>query len=519
VVEPAGAEVKVSSDALLSLRGVIKEYPGTVALKGMDLDIRRGEVHALLGPNGAGKSTVARLVGGAERVDKGSIFFEGEDVTNLPPRELSRLGIAVVHQGLNLFPPLTVAENLGLLVGFDGGDGFLSWRAQRRASQQILGVLDHQDIDVRMRVEDLRPAEAWLVTLSAALAGEPKLLILDESTAALSQSDAERLFGALRGQVKSGLAVIVVSHRMGDIRAIADVITVLREGAVVATVDSKTSTDELIALMFGSDGLASEREIASHRPVVSDAATVLSLQGVSTGKLRDVSFDLRAGEVLGVAGGLGSGRSELVRTVGGLSRVHSGEMTLNGRAYLPRSPRQAIDRGVAVVPENRDANGVLPGISVSGNATISSLGGIRRGKSPFVSSVKERRVMGGLVERFGIKGRPDDDILTLSGGNRQKVLLGRAALIEPSVLLMDDPTSGLDIASRVAMGRSIQEFAAEGGAVIVTSDEFDELLRVCGRLVVLREGALVEQLVVDERLTEQDIAGIAYADAVSKAGA
>jgi ABC-type sugar transport system ATPase subunit len=299
---------------------------------------------------------------------------------------------------------------------------------------------------------------------------------------------------------------------MGDIRALADLITVLREGAVAGTVGAATPTEELITLMFGSEGLAAEREMASHRTAADIGSTVLRLARVSTAKLRHVSLEIRAGEILGVAGGLGSGRSELVRAIGGIKNLTEGHMELDGAAYRPRSPREAINRGIAVVPEDRDANGVLPGLSLARNATISSLGKIQRGFTPFMDAGAERNVVAGLIERFSIKGRAHDDVMTLSGGNRQKMLLGRATLVEPRVLLLDDPTSGLDIASRVGMGRAVQDFVAAGGAAIVTSDEFDELLRLCTRLAVMRDGRVVEDLVVTGDLTERDVANIAYAD-------
>jgi ABC-type sugar transport system ATPase subunit len=482
------------------------------ALSDVDLDVRPGEVHALLGPNGAGKSTLARIIGGAEAPDGGEIWFAGEQVVNHSPGDAAARGIGVVHQNLNLFPSLSVAENLSRLVGFATSGPLISWRAERRAARDLLGLLEHQGIDPGTAVSDLSVGEAWMVTLTAALAKDPTLLLLDESTAALSFVDAERLFSALRERVEAGLAVLVVTHRLAEIRQLADRITVLRGGAVAGSVEPDASTDELIQLMYGPTELEVAREVGSlvRREVDQSAEPICRLDRASTPRLSNVTIELRPGEIFGLAGALGSGRSEVIRTIGGIRRLTGGSMELEGKAFNPRSPRRAIARGVVVVPENRDANGVFPGLSVSRNMTASSISKFLVSKSPLVNRDRERREVDRMIGQFGIHGKRGQEITTLSGGNRQKVLLGRAMLAGAKILLLDDPTSGLDIASRAEMARSIHQFAREDGAVMVASDELDELLRICTKIGVMRDGELRATLTVSDELTEQKIAGVAY---------
>ncbi|MGE0068086.1 MAG: sugar ABC transporter ATP-binding protein [Solirubrobacterales bacterium] len=503
----------IDDKPLVSLRGISKSYPGVRALSNVDLDFNKGEIHALLGPNGAGKSTLARIVGGVEPADGGEMRFAGEQIHQDSPAQAAARGIVVVHQGLNLFPGLTVSENLSLLVKFASSGPLISWRREREASLALLTLLEHDDIDPQTPITDLSVGEMWIVALTAALATDPLLLVLDESTAALSHLDADRVFSALRSRVEQGLAVIVVSHRLGEIREIADRITVLRGGSIAGMVGPDVPTEELIRLMYGEDELEAASELGSavRAEVNPDSPPVFEVKNVSTETIHDVSLSLRPSEVFGLAGALGSGRSEVLRAIGGLRQVSEGSLALDGKNFAPRSPGAAISQGVVLVPEDRDANGIFAGQSVSENMTMSSLGKYALRGFQVINRSRERTDVDSTIDSLSIKGRADQPIETLSGGNRQKVLLARAMLSGARVLLLDDPTSGLDIASRAELAHAIHRFADTGGVVLIASDEFDELIRICTNIGVMRNGRLADVIPVTESLSEQDLAVTAYA--------
>jgi ABC-type sugar transport system ATPase subunit len=514
----------VEASSLVTLEGVTKRYGGTVAVQGVDLEIRSGEVHALLGPNGAGKSTLANLIGGFEQADEGEIRLGGERLNDLAPREISDRGVHVVPQRLDLFSDLSVSENLALILGYPGRWGFASRRKARALAVEALTLLGHEEVDSDELIENLRTSASWLVALSAALARKPRLLILDESTAALPATDAARLYAIVRARAREGLSVIVITHRLGELRALADRITVLREGRVVGTVDGTAPTSEIINLMFGRAlaervGTAHEStagrfkdrvEVTRNRP--HSAGVALELEGVSTRKLRTVNLTVEAGEIVGVAGALGSGRTELANLIAGLVPKRSGEMRLWGQKYAPRSTTAAISAGVRLLPQDRDANGLLPGLSLAKNMTIGALDQFHATTIPIIlSRRREALIVDGMRKELNIVGSSRQEIMTLSGGNRQKVLLARALLTKPSVLLLDDPTAGLDFATRHDLHQVIGRFAAEGNVVMVVSDEFDELLRISTRIIVMRDGELVASLPVAADLTEEHLAAIAYA--------
>jgi ribose transport system ATP-binding protein len=415
---------------------------------------------------------------------------------------------------------LSVEENIGFLTDVKSRAGFVSRGRTRKFALETLKLLGQEEINPAALVQDIRLADAWFVMLSAALSTQPKLLVLDESTAALSQADATSLFEALRQRIDEGLAVVLVSHRMGDVRALADQITILREGKIAGSLLPTASTDEIVRVMFGAGAIAAEQrahlKALEAGPDSGRAQPLFEANRISTERIRDIDLKLMPGQILGIAGGLGSGRSEIVRVIGGVKKATGGSMTLHGDPYCPGSPRQAISRGIVTLPEDRDVNGILPGLSIAKNSTISSIFKFQRGKTPLLNLRAEGKEVDAIIERFSVKGNREQEVMTLSGGNRQKVLLGRASLTDASVILLDDPTSGLDIASRIDMANSIAEFVSHGGAAVIVSDEFDELLRVCTDLIVVNDGRLVNEMKVTTRLTEEDVASAAYAGGKSE---
>jgi ABC-type sugar transport system ATPase subunit len=497
-----------AAESILVVRGVTKRYPGVDALKSVDFDVRSGEVHALLGGNGAGKSTLARVIGGVESFDEGDVLFEGESIAGLGPRKVADLGVAVIHQRLQLFPPLTVTENIAWLVrNYPTSGGLVSGRAARVQATRILEVLGSRKISPDAKVAELRPAESWLLTIAAALSRNPKLLILDESTAALPEADAQDLFNFVRERRDAGLAVILVTHRLEEIRQIADRVTVLSDGRNTGHADGQRSTSELVSLMFGAE-LAAQLHDTGKKEGKATGAPLVELDGVTTRRLRDLSLTIRRGEVLGIAGALGSGRSELVRVLMGDAAIESGKVVFNGREHAPGGPRDVVGRGITVVAEGRDSTGVLHGLSLERNITVSGLRRVRRGASMILDRKRERGLASDTIDSLSIKGTRKQAIDTLSGGNQQKALIGRALLLEDDLLILDEPSAGVDVATRLELRTVLRRLAADGRAVLVISSEFDDLVRDSTRIAVLRGGKIVEH---DAPFDSARLAQLAYA--------
>jgi ABC-type sugar transport system ATPase subunit len=497
-----------TAEPILVVRGLTKRYPGVDALKAVDFDVRPGEVHAVLGGNGAGKSTLARVIGGVESFDEGEVLFEGESIRGLGPRKVADLGVAVIHQRLQLFPPLTVTENVAWLVrNYPTSGGLVSGRAAREQAVRILEVLGSRKISPDARVAELRPAESWLLTIAAALSRDPKLLILDESTAALPETDAQDLFEFVRERCDHGLAVILVTHRLEEIRQIADRVTVLSDGRNTGHADGQRSTSELVSLMFGSE-LAEQLQNTGKKEGEATGAPLVELEGVTTRTLRNLSLTIRRGEVLGIAGALGSGRSELVRVLMGDSPIESGRIVFDGREHRPSGPRDVVGRGITVVAEGRDATGVLHGLSLERNITVSGLRRLRRGITAIIDRKDERAVARDTIDALSIKGTRKQAIDTLSGGNQQKALIGRALLLEDDLLILDEPSAGVDVSTRLELRTVLRRLASEGRAVLVISSEFDDLVRDSTRIAVLRAGEIVEH---DAPFDSPSLAQLAYA--------
>jgi ABC-type sugar transport system ATPase subunit len=497
-----------AAEPVLVVRGVTKRYPGVDALKAVDFDVRPGEVHAVLGGNGAGKSTLAKVIGGVESFDEGEVTFEGTSLRGLGPRRVADLGIAVIHQRLQLFPPLTVTENIAWLVrNYPTRSGMLQRRAARDQAVEILEVLGRRKISPDATVAELRPAESWLLTIAAALSRRPKLLILDESTAALPEADAEMLFEFLRERRDAGLAVILVTHRLEEIRQIADRVTVLSDGCNTGHADGQRSTGELVSLMFGEE-LAEQLRHSGKQDGEATGAPLVQLDGVTTRTLRDLSLTIRRGEVLGIAGALGSGRSELVRALTGDAHIESGRMLFDGADHHPRGPRDVVGNGIAVVAEGRDSTGLLHGLSLERNITVSALTRLRRGLTAVLNRRRERSLARDTIDALSIKGTRKQPVDTLSGGNQQKALIGRALLLEDDLLILDEPSAGVDVATRLELRAVMRQLASEGRAVVVISSEFDDLVRDSTRIAVLRGGSIVEH---DAPFDAVRLAHLAYA--------
>ncbi len=462
--------------------GITKRYGGVYALKGANFSLRAGEVHALVGENGAGKSTLARILAGSTRADHGAISIHGAPVEIATPLDAQRLGIGIIYQELDLFPNLTAGENIvignlhypeGPVVSF------------RRMEEFCRPFLDQVGLNcgIRQTVAALSIGQTQLLAIARALSMDARIILMDEPTSSLFDDAAERLFGLIAALKQRGVSIVYVSHKMDEIFRICDRATVLRDGETAGTVEmAGTNVNEVIRMMVGRELRIAVR--AEGRPA---GETVLAGEHLTTAKLKDVSFELRRGEVLGIAGLVGSGRSELGAALFGIDRIQSGSLRVHGEMLFPRSPRDAMTSGIGLLPEDRRLQGLMMRMSVLENATlavlpdISALGFIRRWQ--------EDSSLAPVARQLALNcPSPSAPVSQLSGGNQQKVLLARWLLLNPTVLFLDDPTRGIDIGAKQDIYLLIDELAAAGKAIILVSSELPELLRCCDRILVLNEG-------------------------------
>jgi len=472
---------------LLLLKGVSKSFGAVQALRGVDFELVPSEVHALVGENGAGKSTLIRIVTGAHAPDSGRVELAGQALHSADPLLARRLGIAPIYQQPALFPDLSVAENLALGLEPAGAWRRVDWRERRRRAEALLARVGAQ-IDPEAEAGSLRMAEQQLVEIARALGAKARILLMDEPTAALAETEAERLFALIAELRQEGVGIVYVSHRLAEVLRIADRVTVLRDGAIVETRPSAgLSQAELIRLMVG-------RELTAVFPKreVQKGAVVLEARALScsAGGVRGATLTLRAGEILGVAGLVGSGRTELARVLFGLTPADGGELRVHGDTVHVGSPRDAITLGLAYVPEDRRRHGVIPEMSVSANATLAVLRVICKG--PLLDAARERELAQGFVDRFAIKTPSlDAPVANLSGGNQQKVALARWLATKPGVLVLDEPTQGVDVGAKAEIHRLMVELAEQGLAILMISSELPEILGMSDRVAVMRAGTVV----------------------------
>ncbi len=489
---------------LLEAIAITKSFSGVQALKGVSFDLRAGEVHALVGENGAGKSTLIKIMSGALAPDSGTLAVEGRTVAHHSPAAARSMGIAAVYQQPSLFPHLTVTENIALSLERGGLWRRLDWKARAAKARELL-ELAGSDIHPERLVESLSMPEQQIVEIAKAIGANLKVLILDEPTASLTAREVERLFGVIANLRERGAGIIYISHRLEEISAIAGRVTVLRDGNSVATrAMSEVDRAELIRLMVG-------REISAIFPKRTAPAgeVVLEARGVGSraAGVRDVSLEVRAGEIVGLAGLVGSGRTQFAETLFGLTPADAGEVWLRGRAVRIDSPAAAIELGIGYVPEDRRQHGVVLDMGVAENATLASLAPVApRG---LIDASRERRVARGFVESLRIK---TPSIYTeaglLSGGNQQKVALARWLAIEPAVLILDEPTQGVDVGSKSEIHGLMAGLAAKGVAILMISSELPEILGMSDRIAVMRAGTVAGMLSRADA-TQQRILGLA----------
>jgi ribose transport system ATP-binding protein len=473
-----------ASDRLLEMRGICKRFPGVQALDEAELEVVPGEVHVVLGENGAGKSTLMKVLCGQYPPDSGKIVFGGETIGPTSPIEAEHLGLAIIHQELNLVPGLTVAENI--FLGHELTlSGLIRSRDMHRVSRDLLQRL-RCEVDPTTVVADLSVAQQQLVEIARALRENARLLVMDEPTAALSDKEIDALFEVIRGLCRDGVPVIYISHRMKEIFAIGDRVTVMRDGRTVGTREVKhAEIGELIHLMVGRT-IAEQipkREVALGEPILE--VEELARDGV----LQPVSLSIRAGEILGVAGLMGSGRTELARAIFGADPADSGTVRVDGEALARRRPDESISAGLGFITEDRKQQGLVLQLSVAENITLTCLDEISH--LGVIDLVAERDRSKSLVDRLRIRAASlDQTSVDLSGGNQQKVVLARWLAARCRVLLFDEPTRGVDVGAKVEIYQLIGELVEHGVAVLLISSDMPELLGLSDRIAVMHEGSL-----------------------------
>ncbi|MFG2090174.1 MULTISPECIES: sugar ABC transporter ATP-binding protein [unclassified Spirillospora] len=481
------------TEPLLLMRGIVKQFPGVRALDGVDLDVRPGEVHCLLGQNGAGKSTLIKVLAGAHQPDEGEILFAGEPVRLAGPTAAMRAGIATIYQELDLVDGLSVAENI--FLGHEKATfGFTRRGDAEKAARELLGRLGHAEIPPRREVGRLPAAGKQVVSMARALSHEARILVMDEPSAALAHDEVDNLFRIIRELTSAGVAVIYISHRLEEIREIGDRVTVLKDGRAVAVglPARTTSTDRIVSLMTGRDVeyVFPERP---RPPRDDDRPEVLRVENLALpGAFEDVSLTVRAGEIVGLAGLVGSGRSEILETVYGARRPARGRVLVDGRPVRPGDTGAAVRRGMGMAPEERKSQALLMNETVAGNVSVAGLS--RYASFGWLNRRREVADVRRQIEALDI--RPPDPkrpVVTLSGGNQQKVVLARWLLgaADLRLLILDEPTRGVDVGARAELYAVIRELAGRGIGVLLVSSEVPEVLGLADRVLVIREGRVV----------------------------
>lgn len=491
------------SDYILRVKGISKSFSGVKALDDIHFDLKNGEVHALMGENGAGKSTFMKILIGLVTPDAGEILLEGENLIGRNVNETLKKGISMIHQEILIIPELTVAQNifLGREREVSGKSGILSgWLNDSEINQRAAALLDRMGVNIapKAKMRSLSVAQMQMVEIAKAVSNNAKVIIMDEPTSAISDKEVGTLFQIIRDLKAQGVGIIYISHKMDEIFRISDTITVLRDGKYIGTKSAvELDQNALIAMMVG-------REIDQMFPAATQPVgeEVISVQNLGkTGKFSNISFNVRSGEILGLAGLMGAGRTEIARAIFGLDQWDEGEVTIKQSPLRARTPREAIDRGIGYVSEDRKGLGFIPRMSVKDNITLSSMNNHRKGG--FIDTHSEESVTEKMIADLKIKTAGTGQHVTyLSGGNQQKVVIGKVLLASPEIIILDEPTRGVDVGAKFEIYKLIRSLADRGMAIIMISSELPEILGLSDRILVLSKGKQTALLSKEEATQE-----------------
>ncbi len=487
---------------LLQLKNITKRYPGVVALNHVNLDVEKGEVHALVGENGAGKSTLIKVCTGAVVPAEGQIVIGGQEFAALTPRLSVQMGIAVIYQEFNLVDGLSVAENIFLGRAIRKGI-VIDRKAMANQAAEIFRQLEI-DIDPNELVANLTVGYQQLVEIAKAVSQNAQILIMDEPSAPLTQAEAESLYAMVEKLKASGVTIIYISHRMKEVFRLSDRITVMRDGQIIETMNAAdTNLDDLVKLMVG-------RELTETYPIRKDCVSdevLLEVENLSGNGVHDINLQIRKGEVLGLAGLIGAGRTELAELLFGVKPRTGGRVVLNGKELHPRLPKEAIDCGIALVPEDRKRQGVLLDVDIKGNISMAILERISRFFT--VNKKEEKRIAEHYKESIRIKTPTlEQKVKNLSGGNQQKVIIAKWLASEPTLVIFDEPTRGIDVGAKSEIYALVNRLVESGKAVLMISSEMEELIGMSDRVLVLRDGRIVGELERKE-FNQETIMGLA----------
>lgn len=477
------------------MEGISKAFPGVQALRDVHLTVERGEIHALMGENGAGKSTLMKVLTGAYQADAGTITWRGEAAAIHAPGDAQALGISIIHQELSLLPYMTVGQNIFLGREPRGRlPGWIDWGALYRETAVWLKQLD-LNVDPRAEARDLSIAQQQMVEVAKALSLEASLIVMDEPTSSLTEQETEVLFARMRTLRERGVSIIYISHRLEEVFAIADKVTVLRDGRYIATHPTSELTQQrIVSLMVGRELVD---DLYAYSPT-ERRDVALETTGLSDGReLREVSFTLHGGEILGLAGLIGAGRTALAETLFGIRRATAGQIRLGGETARIRSPQDAIKAGLGFVPEDRKQQGLFLNMAVRENIVMSGMGQVTQWG--FVRPAQANEVAGALVKKLDVRTPGLRQLVrNLSGGNQQKVVIARWLLLKPRVLILDEPTRGVDVGAKAEIHALMRQLAADGVAVLMISSELPEVLGVSDRVLVMHEGRVTGEFSRDE---------------------
>jgi erythritol transport system ATP-binding protein len=480
----------MTTEIVLRAKSITKVFGGTTALRAVDFNVYRGKVNVLIGENGAGKSTLMKILAGVEQATSGKLLLDGEEVQINDPHDAARHGIGIIYQELNLFPNLSVTENIFMAREITTR-GFINEGEQERRATEILARFD-QPIDPRALVGDLRVGEQQLVEIARALAQNVRILIMDEPTSALSVAEVAALFRVIRELKAQGVSIIYISHKLDELLQIGDTVTVLRDGALVAAAPAaEINLEWIVERMVGRDTAAFFQHEAHERGAALFQISNLKLPNAHGDQtmLDDISFTLHAGEILGVYGLMGAGRTELFECLMGMRSGYQGAVSLNGKPVTGRTVADRIAQGLMLVPEDRQQQGLVPTLSVGSNITLANLRKLTR--RMFLSHADESREVARSINALNIKtSNPQQPITALSGGNQQKVVVAKALLTEPKVLLLDEPTRGIDVGAKAEMFEIMRRLVRAGIGVIFSSSELMEVMALADRILVLSKGRL-----------------------------
>jgi ABC-type sugar transport system ATPase subunit len=485
---------------LLEIRNISKIFPGVKALQNVGFSVHVGEIHALIGENGAGKSTLIKILSGVYQAEPGGqILMNGEVLENLNPLDSLRSGIVVIYQDFSLFPNLTVMENIALGYFVENKQTIVSWKEMEAIARKALDQLD-VSIDLKAQLGDLSVAKQQLVAIARALANDAKLLILDEPTSALSRSEVRKLFEIMQALKKKGIALLFISHKIDELFAVSDRFTILRDGQYIGTYSEEDlDNDQLISLMVGRK---IEYKIFPKRTMTKPLLEVKDL--CKRGNFRDISFTLHEGEIFGLTGLVGAGRTEIAQAIFGIHTADSGTVLLDGTPITILSPSDAVAAGIAYVPENRLQEGLVLQKSITDNLALTILKTLT-GKYGLLNSRKKAAVAERWIEKLGIRPAVPHMLASkLSGGNQQRVVVSKWLAAEPRVLIVDEPTNGIDIGAKAEIHQLLRDLAESGLGILVISSELPEILAIADRVAVLRHGRITVQRSC-EGLNQEDI--------------